>query len=335
LEEVTVTKIDPYIAAFDDPAAVARRADADADNRRDNWQRQMELAQIGQMAGGVTAPAVQPTGLHAHWAPLAGAATASPAATSTGRDTSHATQDAAKDRAADDGPASARQGAGAHEDADGASRALDEDDGAAAADAGTLPGRLAPLTAGGAAPLAAAPPPAMAQPAALSGAGSAAVALAAAALSGAGSAAVVPAAAAQAPAPLSGVPPFASAAALHAVLPPPASAQGEAPEPPAAGRPGADAAQPDWQKRMLHLTGQADDVAVWIRDQDLTPAQSQLLLARVAADVAGMGLRLKGATINGKPVLRAGVPEQDQRAGLGDDGPPLIHPTTEQQHVSR
>jgi hypothetical protein len=121
--------------------------------------------------------------------------------------------------------------------------------------------------------------------------------------------------------------PVVAPAALAAAAPlrtsPPAAAAAEAPAPDTAP----DTAEaPAWQKRVMHLTGDGDDVKLWIRDGELSPAQTQQLVARLAGDVAAMGLRLKEATVNGKPALRA--PRHD-------DGPaeafvpPITHPTTE------
>jgi hypothetical protein len=126
------------------------------------------------------------------------------------------------------------------------------------------------------------------------------------------------------------------AAALRAAQATPAesAASAEAVEPPAPGADGASEA-PDWQKRMMHLTGDGDDVQLWIRDGELSPAQSQQLVARLAADVAAMGLRLKEATVNGKPALRAAVRHADAIETDADEADgaaipePITHPTTE------
>ncbi|WP_164558036.1 hypothetical protein, partial [Massilia atriviolacea] len=96
--------------------------------------------------------------------------------------------------------------------------------------------------------------------------------------------------------------------------------------------------KPAWEKRMMHLTGDGKDVDVWIRDGELDPAQSMSLIYRLAGDMASAGLRLKGATVNGKPALRPGdtVPagarpafaqalEADQPAA--QDAPTPITPT--------
>lgn len=70
--------------------------------------------------------------------------------------------------------------------------------------------------------------------------------------------------------------------------------------------------KPLWQKRMMHLTGKDQDIRLWIRDNELSQTQSSNLVYRLANDMASMGLRLKSATVNGKPALRAGAePETD------------------------
>jgi hypothetical protein len=125
---------------------------------------------------------------------------------------------------------------------------------------------------------------------------------------------------AAAPVPVA-VPALAAAAPLRANLP--AAPAAEAPAPDTLPDTG-DA--PAWQKRVMHLTGDGDDVKLWIRDGELSPAQTQQLVARLAGDVAAMGLRLKEATVNGKPALRA--PRHDD-APAEAFVPPITHPTTE------
>ena len=68
--------------------------------------------------------------------------------------------------------------------------------------------------------------------------------------------------------------------------------------------------RPTWQKRMMHLTGEGQDVDVWIRDSELGASQSQNLISRLAGDIASMGMRLKGATINGKLAFRSSAATQ-------------------------
>lgn len=60
-----------------------------------------------------------------------------------------------------------------------------------------------------------------------------------------------------------------------------------------------------WQKRMMHMTGEGEDVKLWIRDNELDATQSQDLVVRLASDIAGMGMRLKDATVNGKLAFRS------------------------------
>lgn len=79
---------------------------------------------------------------------------------------------------------------------------------------------------------------------------------------------------------------------------------------------------PTWHKRIMHLTGDGDDVQLWIRDGKLSPAASQQLVARLSCEVADMGLRLKQATINGKPALRTAT----QTDALPEAGATLFAP---------
>ncbi len=62
-----------------------------------------------------------------------------------------------------------------------------------------------------------------------------------------------------------------------------------------------------WQKRLMHLTGEGDDIKLWIRDNKLSLVQSQNLVYRLASDIASMGMRLTDATINGKRAFRTGL----------------------------
>jgi len=94
-------------------------------------------------------------------------------------------------------------------------------------------------------------------------------------------------------------------------------------------------AMPDWKKRFMHFTGEGDAVHLWIRDGELSPAQSQQLVARMAADAAAMGMRLKEATVNGKPVLRQAAREAAATGRTFAATQPIIHPTTEKQDVPR
>lgn len=87
--------------------------------------------------------------------------------------------------------------------------------------------------------------------------------------------------------------------------------------------------QRQFQKRMMHLTGSGQEVKLWIRDSALGQAQSMELVYRMAGDMAGMGLRLAGATINGKPALRenASAPFADSL-----DAEPHSPITTQEKH---
>jgi hypothetical protein len=315
-----VTKIDAYLPPQDELSAATRRTDAA--NQRDNWLRQMELAQMAQM-GARSGPATQAA--RPALAPFAQAPMHAPLRPADGRD-----KDAARQAA--DGPdagSAAANGAGAPRqdsrgNADDTAPMTDDDD------AGT---------AGAPAPAAAGLSPVPTAPAA---------GLAADALSG--GAPLAAAGAGFAPATLPGV----QRGVLEGLAPAPVgplavgvaaglrpqqaalAAQADAPEAAEAPAPGADAASdaPDWQKRMMHLTGDGDDVKLWIRDGELSPAQSQQLVARLAADVAAMGLRLKEATVNGKPALRAAIRDADTDVDAdAADGAaipePITHPTTE------
>lgn len=78
----------------------------------------------------------------------------------------------------------------------------------------------------------------------------------------------------------------------------PAGASEEAPE---LGETAAGEA-PQWEERKIHFSGQGQDVDVWIRDSALTASAGTPLLAQLAQEMAGMGLRMKNVTINGKAV---------------------------------
>lgn len=65
------------------------------------------------------------------------------------------------------------------------------------------------------------------------------------------------------------------------------------------------AEMPTWQKRLMHVTSDGQDVAVWIRDSELGSAQSSTLVSRLAGEFADSGMRLKSATVNGKLEYRA------------------------------
>ena len=110
----------------------------------------------------------------------------------------------------------------------------------------------------------------------------------------------------------------------------PAQADGDAAESPAAAATDAQLQkQQQFDKRMMHLTGSGDDVNLWIRDSALTQAQSLALVQRMAADVASQGLRLKGATVNGKnALLESRAPRVDPTNASAL--PPI--PTTKDHH---
>jgi hypothetical protein len=72
--------------------------------------------------------------------------------------------------------------------------------------------------------------------------------------------------------------------------------------------------KPTWQKRMLHITTEGNDAYVWIRDAALDPSMSSALVARLVTDLAQMGLRMTGATINGKSALRESDHDEADRA---------------------
>lgn len=65
---------------------------------------------------------------------------------------------------------------------------------------------------------------------------------------------------------------------------------------------------PTWQKRLLHVTGDGQDVAVWIRDSELDLTESSTLVSRLAGEFSDSGLRLKRVTVNGKLEYRANDP---------------------------
>ena len=309
-----MTTIAPFLPPQDELSASARRVDAA--NQRDNWLRQMELAQMGQM-GATPGPAAPPP--RAAMTSLAQApmhAALHPAAREDSAGASDAPDEPNAEAAHDGGAAHAGQGRQAHDHA-----RMTEDDGAEAASTAAAAVALTAATPP-AQPLAVgAAPGAAAEPAGLP-AGGLAPAMAPGAVQGGADASLPLAAAPQA----TGLA-VSLTAALRAPQATPAesNAAAEAPEAPSSG---ADAAgeAPDWQKRMMHLTGDGDDIQLWIRDGELSPAQSQQLVARLAADVAAMGLRLKEATVNGKPALRAAVRDADDSA---DTLLPITHPTTE------
>jgi hypothetical protein len=77
--------------------------------------------------------------------------------------------------------------------------------------------------------------------------------------------------------------------------------------------------KPTWQKRLMHMTADGEDVKLWIRDTKLGTAQSQNLVYRLAGEIANMGLRLKDATVNGKLAFRS-ADDTDAVSGSGAKG---------------
>lgn len=317
-----MSRIDAYLPPQDELSAGTRRQDAA--NQRDNWLRQMELAQMAQMGAspGPSAPAaLTPARL-----PRAPLHAPLHAAESRARTAPHrAAEDAEGDEAVS--PAGAQPAAGR------APQHAEEDDTqpAGGAEAAMTPGAQA----------AAAMPSAPVAPAASERDAAGLPAMAAAALPATVPGAALPVGArsslAEGFTTVQAAPPGAAPALRAHMFPPAAAGAAETAETPEAGdasAAGADAAgeAPDWQKRMMHLTGDGDEVKLWIRDGELSPSQSQQLVARLAADVAGMGLRLKEATVNGKPALRAADRNSrpDAETKDGSDHPePITHPTME------
>jgi len=84
---------------------------------------------------------------------------------------------------------------------------------------------------------------------------------------------------------------------------------------------------PAWEERKIHFTGQGQDVDVWIRDSALTAPSSATVLAQLAQEIAGMGLRMKNVTINGKLV------ETDGKTPAAEQQPRINHP--EKTHGTR
>ncbi|BBB70241.1 hypothetical protein UNDYM_5988 (plasmid) [Undibacterium sp. YM2] len=59
-----------------------------------------------------------------------------------------------------------------------------------------------------------------------------------------------------------------------------------------------------WQKRMMHITTEDQNVNVWIRDQEINTEQTPQLIRQLTREMTESGLRLNGATINGKLVFK-------------------------------
>lgn len=80
---------------------------------------------------------------------------------------------------------------------------------------------------------------------------------------------------------------------------------GETSEPPKANSDVApDATNDVWQKRLMHVAQNGQDLSVSIRDNALDLHQSTQIVYRLAGDAAQSGLRLRNATVNGKTLLR-------------------------------
>jgi len=83
---------------------------------------------------------------------------------------------------------------------------------------------------------------------------------------------------------------------------------------------------PVWEERKIHFTGQGEEVDVWIRDSALTEPAGTQVVAQLAQEIAGMGLRMKNVTINGKLVAADGkAPSTEQQHRINH--PEKIHGT--------
>lgn len=92
-----------------------------------------------------------------------------------------------------------------------------------------------------------------------------------------------------------------------------AAAEGTDSEAPVLGETAATEA-PVWEERKIHFTGQGEEVNVWIRDNALTAPAGAQVVAQLAQEIAGMGLRMKNVTINGKLVAADGkAPSTEQQ----------------------
>ena len=60
----------------------------------------------------------------------------------------------------------------------------------------------------------------------------------------------------------------------------------------------------EWQKRLMHVAQEGQDLSVSIRDSALDDRQSVAIVNRLAADAAQAGLKLGNATVNGKTILK-------------------------------
>ena len=295
-----MTKISGLPPGFDDAARA--RGQADVANQHDSWLRQMELAQMGDMNKDGAKPhhatpvgVPRPPAAHVVRAePVPQAVRGAPAAVQRSTERQ---QQRTKER-----PAHAP-------DANGAAPVLVVP--RQAGDACMAPAQAGPGSA---------PTMVAAMPASL------AASIAARAMTTEGGS---PAAGEHQPvrAALAGILPGAMTLPEGGLL---ETAEGEtAPQAASEHEPVADAPR-EFQKRMMHLTGNGQDVKLWIRDSALGQAQSLELVYRMAGDMAAMGLRLKGATINGKPALPADHPEP--HADSVDAAPPTLISKLENNH---
>ncbi|NHZ42589.1 hypothetical protein [Massilia aquatica] len=311
-----MTKISAFIPAPDDKSAATRQADAA--NQRESWLRQMELAQLAGMgkAGG----AQDRASAKAAAAPPATLRPMPQAERSVEREEERA-RDAAPEKRPDDagqqGSDNARPAAERVPEA--SPQATSAAPAAAPAAAAAAAQQTAPAaTAQNASVIAHGPaahaprgPAILSAPATTNApppdAPDSGMALTAAAAAGRGgalqlalesAAPALPAVAAREPVRLS---------ATLAASTEEGDAQEATPAHQAADTDAELGDKPVWEKRLMHLTGKGKDVDVWIRDGELDPAQSMSLLYRLAGDMASAGLRLKGATVNGKALLRAGA----------------------------
>ena len=319
-----MSKITAYTAAFDDKSAPARQADAA--NQRESWLRQMELAQLNGMTSSAGKPRAAPAAMQPPPSAL--------------RPMPQARQGAAHDSAE-----SARQERrDAPQDDSGAPPDLH----APAVQATTQAAAQAAMQAPPAQAVSAAPPEVAATagaataPQLISGPQNAPAAVAGALARGplaaatpAASATLMPAMATAAPGAIVGA--GAGQAVLRSLVRPgltmPAG-EGAAPNLESAPEPAAPEAaplpehqqplaeKPVWQKRMMHLTGSGQEVDVWIRDSALDAQQSAGLVARLAGDMAGAGLRLKGVTVNGKAAAHSDAQPAPPSFWAGADVPP-------------
>lgn len=306
-------------AGFDDKPVVQRQADAA--NQRESWLRQMELAQLTDMGkAGVTVPGAQPAPARLPAAPLR--AMPQPEHDRQQDDTKaeqrteqypaerEAAGQQARAEAQDSVPDNGQVGREAAQLAAGndavpaaavTPAAAESTAGPAQAFASPL---IAPATTDGALAVPGAGVTVIAAPAATTTTATAATVTAGPRHAGAAVTRDADALTAPAAALREASRALAGAAPHPAELPHAEADAPDAPAPAARGEEERFADKPVWQKRMMHLNGKGDDVDLYIRDSALDAAESQKIIARVAADMAGMGLRLKGATVNGKPALR-------------------------------